>query len=545
MRSAAPLWFAIAAIVLSGCARLAATGPQGGHHPWTLPGTVRIGMYEEPDTLNPVTSQMAFSSDVMQLIYDGLMRYDEKGHVVPDLAREIPSVANGGISRDGLTITYHLMPAARWHDGVPLTARDVIFTWHAIMNKANNTPTRVGYDRITSMDAPDPHTVRVHFKKPYAPAIYLFRCLAQGAILPEHLLGRLPDINRAAFNGKPVGSGPYVFTRWSHGSEMEFTANHAYFRGVPKIEHVVIKFVPNQNTLVGEMLAHELDMAYGFPPLLAQRVENVPDIGIASTSTLHWEHLNFNTRRPPLDDVVVRRALCSAIDEKTIYRDFYHGFGRMAPTHFNPDFGWGDPKIAYLPFDVRGASDALERDGWKLGSDGFRYKHGQKLAFDLSTVAGVKNREAIEVFLQSAWRAIGADVAIRNYQAAMLFEPAAAGGLISGGKTDIALFEWDNADPDPDDETYVGPHSMPPSGQNDSFYYNETVGRLEQTGLGTFDLTKRRAVYSAISDILIRDVPEYVLDWKPEIVAYNDDLVGVRPVPVGSDLWNIGDWRFK
>jgi ABC-type transport system substrate-binding protein len=86
---------------------------------------------------------------------------------------------------------------------------------------------------------------------------------------------------------------------------------------------------------------------------------------------------------------------------------------------------------------------------------------------------------------------------------------------------------------------------MPPTGQNDSFYRNDAVGRLEQTGIATFDTAKRRAAYSAISDILIRDVPEYVLDWKPEIVAYNDDLIGVRPVPVGSDLWNVGDWRFK
>ena len=545
MRSAALLGFAALLFAAPGCARLAATGTHGGLHAWTTRDTVRIGMYEEPDSLDPVTSQMAFSSDVFQLVYDGLIRYDEKGRVVPDLAREIPTLENGGISRDNRTLTYHLMPNARWHDGVPLTARDVIFTWHAIMNPANNTPTRVGYDRITSMDAPDAHTVRMHFAKPYAPAIYLFRNLIQGAILPEHILGHMHDLNRAAFNGKPVGSGPYVFERWAHGSEMVFRANHAYFRGTPKIEHVVIKFVPNQNTLIGEMLAHEIDMYYDIPPLLAQRLQGIAGLGMVSTSTLHWEHLTFNTRRPPLNDVVVRRALCAAIDEKTIYRDFYHGFGRMAPTHFNPDFGWGDPKIAYVPYDLAAAGASLARDGWKIGPDGFRYKNGQKLAFDLSTVAGVKAREAIEVFLQSAWHEIGADVAVRNYQAAMLFAPAAAGGMIATGKTDVSLFEWDNSTPDPDDETYVGPNSFPPKGQNDSFYRNDTIGRLQQIGLETFDGARRRAVYGAISDILIRDVPEYVLDWKPEIVAYNDDLVGVRPVPDGSDLWNIVDWRFK
>jgi peptide/nickel transport system substrate-binding protein len=540
----APLLLALALASASGCART--TSDAGStRHPWTHRDTVHIGMYEEPDSLNPVITQMAFSSDVMQLIYDGLIRYDSHGHAVPDLARELPTLANGGISRDGRTIAYHLMPNARWHDGVPLTARDVIFTWHAIMNPANSTPTRVGYDRITSMDAPDPHTVRMHFAKPYAPALFLFKNLSQGAILPEHLLGKFADINRVAFNSSPVGSGPYVFDRWAHGNNMQFHANHAYFRGVPAIEHVVIQFVPNQNTLAGEMHAHEVDVDYNVPPLLAQSLQGVAGVSVASISRLQWEHLNFNTSKPPLDDVQVRRALCSAVDESAIFKKFYHGFGRSAPTHFNPEFGWGDPAITYLPFDSAAAGRALDAAGWHLRADGFRYKNGTRLAFDISSVAGVKTREAIEVFLQSAWRAIGADVGIRNYQAATLFAPVSMGGLLQTGKTDVALFAWDDSSPDPDDTTYVGPSEFPPAGQNDSFYRNPEVGRLEEAGIATYDVAKRKPIYSAIAHILIRDVPEYVLDWQPEIVAYNDDLVGIGPAAIGSDLWNIGAWHFK
>ena len=546
MRLATLALVAASLATIAGCAKLSgATGGAGSLHPYTTPGTVRIGMYEEPDTLNPVITQMLFSSDVMQLVYDGLIRFDDRGKPIPDLARELPTLRNGGISRDGRTITYHLMPGARWHDGVAVTARDVIFTWHAIMNPANLTPTRVGYDRITSMDAPDAHTVRMHFAKAYAPAIYAFKNLAQGAILPEHILGKLYDINRAPYNAKPVGSGPYVLERWAHGNEMVFRANHAYFRGAPHIERVVLKFVPNQNTLVGEMRTHELDVDYDVPPLLEPELQSTSGLATRSTSTLHWEHLNFNTRKPPLDDVVVRRALCSAIDEKAVFHNFYHGFGLAAPTHFNTDFGWGDRSIGYYPYDPKAAARALERAGWKLGSDGYRYKAGTRLAFDISTVAGVKAREAIEVFLQSEWKAIGADVSVRNYLAATLFAPKAMGGMISSGKTDVSLFEWANSNPDPDDETYVGPNSIPPNGQNDSFYDNAEVGRLEQLGLATFDVATRRAYYSAIAHDLIRDVPEYVLDWKPEIVVYNDDIVGIRPVPVGSDLWNIAEWRFK
>ncbi len=110
-------------------------------------------MWEEPHTLDPVISTMSFEDDVYQLEYDGLIRYDNRARPIPDLARAVPTLANGGISRDGRTITYHLMPSARWHDGAPVTAADVIFTWHAIMNPQNNTVSRTGYDRIVSMDA--------------------------------------------------------------------------------------------------------------------------------------------------------------------------------------------------------------------------------------------------------------------------------------------------------------------------------------------------------------------------------------------------------
>ena len=187
-----------------GCTKL---GSSAGNslHAWTKPDTVRIGFYEEPDTLNPVIGQMSFSSDVFQLVFDGLIRFDERGRPVPDLAREVPSLANGGISKDGKTITYHLMPGAKWHDGVPLTSHDVAFTWRQIMNRSNVTPTRVGYERIQRIDTPDDRTVIVRLDRPYPPAIFLFKNLNQGAIVPEHILRGYASINKVPFNRGPIG----------------------------------------------------------------------------------------------------------------------------------------------------------------------------------------------------------------------------------------------------------------------------------------------------------------------------------------------------
>jgi len=530
--------FPVLLTLLVGCLRLT-PGTGAPQSPRVLPSVVRIGIFEEPDVLNPILSQMTFSGDVFQLVFDGLVRFDDRGRAVPDLAREVPSLENGGISADGRTLTYHLMPGARWHDGLPVTARDVIFTWHAIMNPANDVPLREGFERIVAMDAPDPLTVRVHLARPYPPAVFLF-----ASILPEHLLGKLSDLNRATFNAHPVGSGPYVFAGWIRGSELTFRANPRYFRGEPTIHTVIVKVVTNQNTLLQQLRTREIDVDLKVPAQLVRQIGALPGIRIRSSSTLHWEHLNFNTGKAPLDDVNVRRALCMAIDERAIFRDFYYGYGTMAPTHFNPDFGWGDPSVRYLRYDPVAAGAALDTDGWLLASDGFRYKRGTRFAFDLSTIAGVKTREAIEVFLQSAWRGLGADVSIRNYQAATFFAPRSAGGLLASGKSDVSIFTWENTNPDPNDQAYVTTSALPPNGQNYSFYKNPQLDTLERRALTTLDGAKRHELYREIDRILIRDVPEYVLDWQPEIVAFDARLHGVRPVPIGSDLWNLADWSY-
>jgi peptide/nickel transport system substrate-binding protein len=533
------------ATALSGCTKLGTTGNAPALHPWTEAGTVRIGLYEEPDTLNPVISSMAFASDVFQLIFDGLIRYDGKGHAIPDLARELPTFANGGISRDGRTITYHLMPHVLWSDGVPLTAADVRFTWQQIMKPQNNTVSRDGYDRIERIDTPDPQTVRIVLREAYPPALYLFRDLIQGAIVPKHVLDGTPNINNVPFNQHPIGSGPYLLRAWTHGSEMRFDANPAYFRGAPKIAHVVVKFVPDQNTLVSELSTHDIDLYYDVSLQQIARIRTFSDIAIATTSSLHWEHLAFNTTHPPLDERAVRVALCRSIDENAIYAKIYHALGREAPTHFNPDTGWGDPAIRPYPFDPRAAAAELDAAGWKLGADGIRSRNGRRLAFSISSITGVKQRESIEVFLQSAWHAIGAEVDVKNYPAPIFFAPAAAGGMLFGGKTDVDLYTSLDSWPDPDDSLYVSPAQTPPNGQNVSFYRNPEIARLQQAGLATYDPAARRAVYRRISHILIDDVPEYVLDFLPEIDAYNDDLHGVTPAPIGSDLWNVADWTIS
>jgi peptide/nickel transport system substrate-binding protein len=515
-----------------------------GLHAWTKPNTLRIGMWEEPHTLNPVLSTMFFETDAYQLEFDGLVRYDDHGKPIPDLAIAVPSLANGGISRDGRTITYHLVHNARWHDGVPLTAADVIYTWQQIMNPANNTVSRSGYDRITSIDAPDPYTVVVHLRAAYAPAQYLFANGGIGSIVPKHLLTQYASLNRTPFDSNPVGSGAYIFRSWTRGSEMRFDANPHYFRGAPKIPHVVVRFITDQNTMESALRAHEVDLYYTVSTLQAPSVRTIPFTTFTQTPSYNYEMINFNTKVPPLDDVRVRLALCYGFDDDALFRDVYHGLGGRTPTEIAPGMLGEDPTIRYYPYDPAHAGALLDAAGWKRGPDGMRSKNGTPLAFTISTVAGVKLREELEVVLQTAWHALGADVSVKNYPANTFFEPKSENGPLYGGQTDVAIYTSSKSWPDPDVQDSLGPDRLPPAGQNTSFYQNAELGRLISAGLASYDPAVRAPIYRRISHIEVDNVPDYILQWEPQIMAANVDLHGLKPNPIGSDLWNIADWTF-
>jgi len=500
-------------------------------------------MFEEPLTLNPVLSTTTFENDVYQLIFDGLTRIDDRGHLVPDLARVIPTQRNGGISRDGKTITYRLVSNVRWQDGKPLTSADVIYTWQQIMNPANNVVQRTGYDKIASISAPDADTVIIHLRAPYEPVRWLFVSGSLGSIIPKHIFARYASLNKVALPSA-IGSGPYVLKSWNRGAEMRFEANPQYFGGLPKIPHVVVRFLTDQNTLILGLRTHEVDVIYSISPLQAQTVRTIPDTTLRSVASDYYTHLAFNTSRAPLNDKYVRLALCYALDEDTIFHKIYHGLGEASPTHLPPTSLGADPSIRYYPYDPTKAAALLKADGWKLAANGVRYKAGRPLSFSISTVSGVKDREEDEVLLQSYWKAIGASVSVKNFAAQTFFAPASQNGPLYSGGTDVSLFNSD-AGPGTNDEPVIAPWNITPAGQNISRFQNAEIGRLEVAGVQTYDPSQRAKIYRRINRILIDEVPEYVLDWVPQIAVSNTDIQNVRPTPAGSDLWNIHDWTIS
>jgi len=534
------VWVAASA---AGCSKISSETGGTAANPWTIHGVVRIGGYEDIDSLNPLLSNEFFASNIFQLLFSGLIDYDDRGNPIPDLALAVPTRQNGGISADGRTITYHLRHGVVWSDGAPLTSADVVFTWQQIMNPRNLVNNRTPYDEARSVDAPDPYTVIVHLDAPSAPFIAGFmRDGAIGSIVPQHLLAGHADVNHLAFNTKPVGSGPFVLERWDPGALLAFKPNPRYFRGLPKLAEIQYHVIPDQNTLLTAVESHEIDVfeyATETQYAVLQRVAGYRTLLIPS---LDYEHVAFNCGRPPFDDVRVRRAFAYAIDWQRINRDAYLGVDVPGMTDQSPAMWSYDPAVHPYPHDSDKARALLRAAGYAAGPSGVLEREGRPLSVDISTVVGNSPRLKAEELIQQDLRAVGVELTVRNYPANLLFAAQGAGGVLASGNFDLALYGWAE-NPDPDDTDTMSPHSVPPAGVNYTRYRDLDIDRWQRLGKVHYDRAERMPYYWKIQERIHDEVPFHTINWQAHVDAVNADLSGFRPAVAVADFWNAYAWE--
>jgi len=526
-----------AAAAPAACAR-PQTGAPGA------PRTLRIGLTSEPSSLNPLFALDDYTNVVDRLVFDVLVTVDSSGNrLVPRLAREVPTLANGGISKDGKTVVYHLRRNVRWQDGVPFTSADVAFSYAAIMNPANNVPNRHGYDEIASVATPDRYTVVVHLKRPYAPAVTtLFSDNEPSPILPAHLLARYPDLNRVPFDAHPVGTGPYKVVRWDRGSGIELVANDGYYLGKPKIPRISVRFVGDENTVVNMMRTHELDVFAEMSPNAYGQIRNVAGVRTALSDVHGASNILINTTRRDLKDVRVRRAIAAAIDKAAIVRNFTYG-GATPATEDLPSFMWAfDPAARPPAYDPAAARALLRAAGWKPGPNGVVFKDGRPLA---PTFAYAENNVAarlIAVQIQSYLKAVGIDVELKGYTTQTMFAPYSQGGIYQGGRFDLAWYTMTlGIDPDASGRFTCG--AIPPNGQNYARYCSAAMDAAQLAGLRGVTRAARRKAYAASQELLARDVPIVFVYWPKNFDACDARLRNFAPNPVVS-TWNVQDWSF-
>jgi len=529
---------ALVLLALCACTKIG-TPPSGGGNPWTIPGVLRIGDPEEPDNLNLMFGHTLATGEIDCLLFSFILRTDADGNLFPDLATEVPTLQNGGISRDGKTITVHLRHGVKWSDGAPLTAADWLFTYHAVLNPANNTKTNYGWAKIASAQAPDPYTIVIHFKKPTVEALEI---LSMGGDayppLPAHLLAKLPNLNHAAFNSMPVSSGPFMLKRWIRGDSLTFVANPRYFRGPPKLKEIIWEIIPNPNTLLNQLRAHEIDL---YPAVGEDSIDQLGSIGgirVQKRLVAWWQHLAMNTRRPQLADARVRAAIAEGIDWKHILDTVYHGNGELAVSDIFPE-SWAAPNLPPYRYDPAGARRLLAQAGWRMGSDGVLHKGPLAMRLMISATTDNDINIRAELLIQSMLQPLGIAVAVHNYPPNLLF---AQNGPIYSGKYDM---EWSQAinGSDPDDSGSWNSHFIPPNGADTSWLRDPIVDATSEAAASTFDPAKRKALYQKEAARIRELNPAIFAFWRENYYGYNSDLKHFEPAAFIADEWNAWQWQ--
>jgi len=508
--------------VLTACHRTEHTGNDVPESPLV------IAVPQEPASLNTLLTTGPSATMLVPLVYAFLLTMDDRGHLVPDLAAEVPSASNGGISADGRTIVYRLRKNVVWQDGIPLTARDVVFTQHAIMNPRNNLSSRYGFDRVLSIDAPDPYTVRIRLRSPFSPILTQFFGPANNyGIVPAHVLARYANINRVPFNAMPIGSGPYRVAEWTRGDHVTLRANPTYFRGPPKIATIVLKFVADSGTVLNQLRTGEVNAYFFSDPVHLAEYTAIPAVHVSRGPFAAFGDLQFNLHDPTLADPRVRRAIVEALNVPQIVRNATRGTQTTADPNAALFGRTANAGIAPLPYDPGAARAFLAPRGLSL-----------QFAFE----AGKATSASVGVQLQQQLLAAGVHLTLRPYAPELFRAPASAGGPLLGGTFQIAFFEifttgdWDSS-------WFLSCTQIPPAGFNESRFCDPIAERALHGVLTSYDEAEQRRLATIVQRRVSQLVP-YVSLWSQNaIYVAPADLRGFTPSPV-SPYWNAWTWSF-
>ncbi len=514
----------------------AAAAPQKG-------GQVIVGLSQEPTVFNPLKPHIEVDRGVHMCLFDALWRMNPQGQFVPNLAATIPTVENGGISKDGLQYTIHLRRGVTWHDGAPFTAADVEFTYQFIMNPKFNAATRVGYDGIASLTTPDPATVVLKLSKPYAPMLALW---SDTYIVPKHVLGSVTDLNNNVFDTKPIGTGAFTFGERVAGDHITLEANRKYYGTGPYLDRVIFKYVPDLTVMFTRFQTGDIDVTgiQGITVDHFEEAKRLKGVTLHTGPTNFVEYLWFNLGRPQFQDKAVREALYLGMDKQSYIQRIYYGVPPVSESYLAPSSWAFNPNLPKHEYNPDKAKARLEEAGWKVGADGIRAKNGVRLSFSNSTTAGNKVREQAQAFLQQNWKAIGVDMQIKDMPAAVVW-----GDYFFKSQFDSVTVGWNiwgEAGGDPNVLNWFGSGYIPVKsgkGSNTTQYVNEKMDRLAEEGVSVVSQEKRKPIYRQIQAILHEDLPVLPIFYYVNIEGTKAGLQNYQQnANLVSNVWNANAW---
>jgi peptide/nickel transport system substrate-binding protein len=480
--------------------------PAFGQTPPQKPtGRVVVGMSQEPTVLNPLMVKIEVDDGVHFSLFDALFRVDPKGVIRPNLAAEVPSQQNGGISQDGLQWRVKLRDNVRWHDGKPFTAEDVKFTLELIVNPKFRSWRTLGHSLVRDVTVVSPTEIQWRMEQAFSPYLSF---LTETFIVPKHAFDGETDVNNAAFNRSPIGTGAFKFGKRVAGDHVELVANPEYFGEGPYLERIIFKYIPDSTVLYTQLKSGDIDMIgqQFIPANYFDEAKKLPNLTVEKVLRSNVETIYFNLDRPQFKELVVRQAIYTAIDRKSIIDALYYGMPAPTETFMPKQSAYYNPNLPVQEFDLKKAAQMLEDAGWKKGSDGIRAKDGVKLSFANSTTAGDQLREQLQQFVKQSLAEIGVEMKISNLPAAVIWSDFWQQSQFDTALVGITFL----IGADPDVTNRFSSKAIPAKGgrgSNNSQYVNPKVDALLEQGTRTFDPEARRPIYQKVQELVRRDLP--------------------------------------
>ncbi len=518
-------------------------------------GTIKIAIYQEPANLNPFLNTQTVGSVVRNAILGGLIRPNPKGEYVADLAAEVPSTQNGGVSADGKTVTIKLRKDVKWHDGKPFTAADIKFTYGVIMDPTNPVTSRTGYRDLESVTVKDDWTVELKFKTFYAPFLTLF-----GVILPAHAFGGSTSIEKAEYNRKPIGTGPYKFVEWVSGDHITVARNPDFHvKGKPYLDQVIFRITPSREVGIAQLKTGEVDVVWNLIEAQIPEFDGSKDIDVWAHPGLGVERLILNlsqpsgdkagdpaSKHPVLSDPKVREAIELGINKKVIVDKLLYGKTTVGSSPIAT--GWAAPKIPVSEFAPDKAKKLLDDAGWKPGSDGIRAKDGAKATLTYQTTSGDKLRELAQQVIQEQLKDIGIALEIKNIPSASLLGTWGDNAPRAKGTFDINMWTT-NPGIDPHAHLFIYYHSsqIPTEankgeGQNYARLKDPDLDKaLEEAG-SVPDQEKRRAAYERAVKAIVASRVHIFLYNRLDVDGARKYVQGRTHNPWDNLGWDLDSW---
>jgi peptide/nickel transport system substrate-binding protein len=530
--------------------------------------TLRLLYSRSAVTLNPHLATGYQDFEAARLVYEPLASYNQASELVPFLAAEIPTEENGGVAKDGKSVTWKLRQDVLWADGEPFTAEDVVFTFEFIRNPEVAAPTAQYYETVKSVEAVDEHTVKITFATPN-PAWAVPFTGQIGMILPRHLFADYNGLNarEAPANLQPVGTGPYQAVGFEPGTVI-FEPNANYWDGVPDFKRVeliggIAPYAAARDVLQASTadFAHNLQVeaealktleseAQGhITNLFGAQVERIMvNFSNPFVRTADGERSSPQVPHPYFSDLRVRQAINLAIDRNTIAKELYGTAGKSTTQLLVSPSRYQASELTY-EYNLTKAKALLDQAGWvDTNGDGIRDKDGVSMeVLFQSSVNPV--RQQTQAIVSESLQELGIDVQILRVRVDEFFSanPQDTNSL-NHFYADMQVYSTGNESPDP--STYMGWWTCDKIASqanqwqepNNARYCNPQYDRLWNQAKQELDPKKRAALFQQMNEILVEDVAVIPIVHRAMVNAVSDSLTNVEFTPWDASTWAIKDW---